>query len=672
MTPFLDSVLRSPFCGRARRALSALAIPWALALLLASAALMMAACGDGAEATPSPEPTLAAPSPPVFQTPTAVAPTVEAAPTPAPEPTPTAQPTPMAPPTPASEGSVVDRLRQNATDFQYAIGKHGGDMTLATVAEPLTFNLAIANDAYSAGVLGYVFEGLTETSWLTDEVEPRLAESWESSDDGLTWTFRLRRDVSWHDGEPFTAHDVDFTFNRIIYNDDVPAADRASFNFRFLNEETGEWEEAPMTVKALDNYTVQCVLPQPFATFLRSMGAAIYPKHILEQYVDDGTFAEVWDIATDPGEIVGTGPYTIESYVVAESVILRRHTDYWLEDDEGNRLPYLEKIVNIVVPDFDAELAAFIAGETDVHGVLGEELERLEPLQSEGNFTIHRRGPQFGFTLVGFNQNPRVNEDTGEPYLDPAKLEWFRQKEFRQAVAYTIDKARIIDEVQQGIGYPQWSPVSPSAGDFHNPDVRRYEYDLDKARELLDGLDWVDTDGDGVREDGDGNPIEFSMVTNAGNSVRERVGEIIRQGMMDAGLGVDYKLIEFGDLVTRITQTFDWEAMIVGLTGGTDPHGGITFWHSGEFLHVWNPNQDEPATDWEAEIDELYVNASTELDRAKRVEYYHRAQEVAAENVPVIYTTLAERLTAVRNIFGNTTPTLYAIWDSRYIYRTDQ
>ena len=328
--------------------------------------------------------------------------------------------------------------------------------------------------------------------------------------------------------------------------------------------------------------------------------------------------------------------------------------------------------MNIVVPDFDAELAAFIAGETDVHGVLGEELERLEPLQREGNFTIHRRGPQFGFTLVGFNQNPGVNEDTGEPYLDPVKLEWFRQKEFRQAVAYTIDKARIIDEVQQGIGYPQWSPVSPSAGDFHNPDVRRYEFDLDKARELLDGLGWVDTDGDGVREDSDGNPIEFSMVTNAGNSVRERVGEIVRQGMTDAGVGVDYKLIEFGDLVTRITQTFDWEAMIVGLTGGTDPHGGITFWHSGEFLHVWNPNQDEPATNWEAEIDELYVKASAELDRAKRVEHYHRAQEIAAENVPVIYTTLAERLTAVRNVFGNTTPTLYAIWDPRYIYRTDQ
>ena len=112
-------------------------------------------------------------------------------------------------------------------------------------------------------------------------------------------------------------------------------------------------------------------------------------------------------------------------------------------------------------------------------------------------------------------------------------------------------------------------------------------------------------------------------------------------------------------------------ALAIG-PAGTDPHGGITFWHSGEPLHVWNPSQEEPATDWEAEIDEMYVKASAELDHAQRVEYYHRAQELAAENVPVVYTTLAERLTAVRNVFGNTTPTLYAIWDARYVYRTDQ
>ena len=146
-------------------------------------------------------------------------------------------------------------------------------------------------------------------------MEPSLAESWERSDDGLTWTFHLRRDVRWHDGQPFTAHDVDFTFNRIIYNHDIPASSRPAFHFRSLDPESGRWEEDPMTVRALDDYTVECVLPVPFAPFLRSMGTAIYPRHILERHVDDGTFVSTWDISTDPAEIIGTGPFTIESYV---------------------------------------------------------------------------------------------------------------------------------------------------------------------------------------------------------------------------------------------------------------------------------------------------------------------------------------------------------------------
>ena len=115
-----------------------------------------------------------------------------------------------------------------------------------------------------------------------------------------------------------------------------------------------------------------------------------------------------------------------------------------------------------------------------------------------------------------------------------------------------------------------------------------------------------------------------------------------------------------------------WEAMVVGFTGGTDPYGGISFWHSSEFFHLWYPNQPEPATEWEALVDHLYIQAGQELDHEMRVELYHYAQEIIAENVPVIYTTLSERLTATRNVFGNTTPTLYGLWDVRYLYRTDQ
>ena len=186
---------------------------WLLTLLAVSSILALAACSEDIESTPVPTST--------------ATPTATSTATPAPTSTPVPEPTRTS--TPVPQASIVDQLRKNAEEFEYATGKHGGTLTFATISEPLTFNLAIANDASSSGVLGYLFEGLTETSWLTDQVEPMLAESWEHSEDGMTWTFHLRDDVRWHDGEPFTAHDVDFTFNRIIYNHDIPrAADRRS------------------------------------------------------------------------------------------------------------------------------------------------------------------------------------------------------------------------------------------------------------------------------------------------------------------------------------------------------------------------------------------------------------------------------------------------------------
>ena len=151
------------------------------------------------------------------------------------------------------------------------------------------------------------------------------------------------RDVSWHDGAPFTAHDVEFTFNRIVYNDDIDSSDRDAFTFRYISEETGEWTEGRMTVTAPDDYTVQFVLPVPFAPFLRSMGNAVYPKHILEPYVDAGTFEDVWDINADPSEVIGTGPFTIAQYAPGNSLTLRRNPGYWMKDSAGNSLPYVDE-----------------------------------------------------------------------------------------------------------------------------------------------------------------------------------------------------------------------------------------------------------------------------------------------------------------------------------------
>ncbi|MCY3646700.1 MAG: ABC transporter substrate-binding protein [Chloroflexi bacterium] len=650
-----------------------------LALLGLVAIVLATACGDD-EVTEAPEtqtPTATAEAPetqtptaaqetPSTETPAAATETPSAAtPTAAAE-TPT--PEPEADP---EDGTTVSQLQAGAAAFEYGIGRHGGTLTVATIAEPLTFNLAIANDASSSGVLSYLFEGLTEISWLTNEVEPLLAESWEASDDGLSWTFRLREDVRWHDGTPFTAHDVEFTFNQIIYNDDIPASARPTFTFRFLDEE-GAWTQAPMTVELIDTYTVRFVLPVPFAPFLRAMGMAIYPSHILEPAVRDGTFVETWDIETDPREIIGTGPFTIDLYEPGTQVVLTRNPDYWLTDDAGESLPYLDSIVQVIVPDLEAELESFLTGESDVYGVPGREFSTLQPLEFEDNFTIHRRGPGFGTTFLVFNMNPGSDPETGEPFLPPEKLRWFRTTAFRQAVSHAIDRDRIIDEVYHGLGYPQWSSISPAAGNFHNPEVRRYPHDTGEANRILDELGWVDQDGDGFREDSDGNPITFTIATNDGNTVRSEVLVRIHENLQAIGIRAEYELRDFGDLVGQLTATFDWEAIVIGLTGGPEPHNGIGVWHSSELLHMWHPNQSVPSTEWEAEIDRLYIEGSQELDRELRYEYYHRAQALAAENAPLIYTVLGERLTAVRNLFGNTTPTLYGLWDIRYLYLLDQ
>ncbi|MDE2898168.1 MAG: ABC transporter substrate-binding protein, partial [Chloroflexota bacterium] len=153
--------------------------------------------------------------------------------------------------------------------------------------------------------------------------------------------------------------------------------------------------------------------------------------------------------------------------------------------------------------------------------------------------------------------------------------------------------------------------------------------------------------------------------------VRLRVLEIIQAGLTSIGIQGDIEVIDFGELVDQLTSSYNWESILIGFGGSSEPHFSISLWHSGESLHLWNPNQSEPATTWEADIDSLFIRGSQELDREQRVRFYHEAQEIAADNVPVVYTTHSERLTAVRNVFGNLTPTLFGLWDVRYVYRTD-
>ena len=522
-------------------------------------------------------------------------------------------------------------------------------MVLSTTSDPRSFNDIIAKETSTTLVTELIFEGLTRTNAATTKVEPHLAKRWEVSDDGLSWTFYLREDVRWNDGEPFTADDVVFTFNDLIYNPDIPSSARDVFTV----------EEQIFHVEKIDDYTVRFTLPVKFAPFLRGMGQAILPQHKLKKIVEEGKFNFSWGIDTSPGEIVGTGPFMLARYDPGQRLVFVRNPHYWKHSPEGDQLPYLDKIIYLIVQNQDIALLKFVDGVTDAYGFRGMDYPLLKPLEKEMNFTVYDLGPDLGSNFLVFNQNRGVHQGTGKPLVDPRKLAWFTDLNFRRAVAHAMDKAKMIEIVKNKLGYPQHSPIGPGAGFFHNPNVPEYDYDLGKAKAILKESGFQDRDQDGIVEDPQGHKVEINLYTNAGNTERMDIGGIIRRDLEKIGLKVNFLPLEFNTLVSKLNATFEWDAIILGLTGGIEPHFGKNVWNSQGQLHLWHPNQESPATQWERRVDELFLQGVQELDEEKRKTYYDEFQTIIAQQLPVIYTVLDARITGVRNKFGNLQPTNY-------------
>ncbi|MBD3246284.1 MAG: ABC transporter substrate-binding protein [Candidatus Omnitrophica bacterium] len=531
----------------------------------------------------------------------------------------------------------------------FAVDRHGGQLVLSALSDPKSFNPIVAKETSTTAITNLIFEGLTTTNGVTLEVEPNLAQSWEVSEDGKIWTFHLREDVVWSDGEPFTSEDVVFTFNKLIYNPDIPTSSRDIFSI----------EGEPFVVETIDAYTVRFVLPGKFAPFLRSMSQEILPEHRLAQVVKEGKFSYHWGLNTGPQDIVGTGPFLLEKYVPGERVIMKRNPRYWKEDADGSRLPYLRRVVYVIVQNGDVAMLKFQEGQIDYLSVRGQDYPILKPKERRGNFTVYETGPAFGSNFLVLNQNRGVNPETGNPYVSEAKLEWFTDVNFRRALAHAIDKQSLVNIVMNGLGVPQYSPMSPSSGYFYNPNVPRNEYNLPRARQLLKEIGIFDRDQDGIAEDEQGREIRFNLFTNAENTQRIQIANILRKDMEALGFKINFVPLAFNQLISKLDSTYDWDAVILGLTGGIEPHFGNNVWQSSGHLHMWYPHQPHPATEWEAEIDRIFDQGVQTLDREKRKELYDRWQVIVAEQQPFIYTVLPMNIFAVRNKFGNLNPTPY-------------
>jgi len=530
-----------------------------------------------------------------------------------------------------------------------ASSKFGGQVVFSTTSDPKSFNDILAKETSTTLVTGHIFEGLTTTNAFTTKVEPHLAERWTVSADGLKWIFYLRKDVVWSDGQPFTADDVVFTFKDLIYNPNIPSSARDIFTI----------DGNIFQVEKVDDYTVTFTLPVKFAPFLRGMGQAILPKHKLKTLVDQGKFNFTWGIDTPPSEIIGTGPFRLTRYDPGQQLVFERNPHYWKVTVQGDRLPYIDRIIYLIVQNQDVSLLKFVEGAADAYRLRGMDYPLLKPMESERKFTVYDLGPATGSNFVVFNQNTGVNPKTKAPYVDAHKSAWFTNIDFRRAVAHAIDKEKMIEIVKNKLGYPQYSPIGPGGGFFHNPDVLKYEYDLAKAKLILEGAGFKDRDGDGVIEDAQGQKVEFNLYTSASSTERIDISGIIRQDLETLGMKVNFMALEFNTLVSKLSSTFEWDAILLGLTGGIEPHFGKNVWNSKGQLHLWYPQQESPATEWEARMDELFLQGVQELEEEKRRVYYDEFQTIVAKNFPVIYTILDARYSAVRDKFENLQPTNY-------------
>jgi peptide/nickel transport system substrate-binding protein len=521
----------------------------------------------------------------------------------------------------------------------------------AILSDPKTFNPALSNE--SPNIFGYVGEGLI-TEDGKGKIQPALAESWLVSPDSKSITFTLKPNLKWSDGAPLTIDDVSFTFNEVYFNEEIPTDTRDILKI-------GKDRKLP-TVKKVGDNQVEFTTPEPFAPFLRTLGISILPAHKLRSTITQKDskgkplFLSTWGINTNPSELVSNGAFMLATYTPGERLVFKKNPYYWRKDTQGRQQPYIEKIVWQIVESTDTSLVQFRSGGLDSYGVSPDFFSLLKKEEQKGDYKIYNGGPSTGTTFMSFNLNQ--GERNGKPLVDPIKSRWFNNVKFRQAIAYGINRQRMINNIYRGLGAPQDSPISvPSPYYFSREQgLPFYNYNPQKAKELFTAAGFKYNEQNKLTDDR-GNLVRFTLITNSGNKIREALGTQIKQDLALIGIEVDFTPIAFSLLIDRIDNSLQWDSLLIGFTGGIEPNDGANFWSVDGGSHLFNlkPQAGKPQianreiADWEKKIDELYIQAAQELNEEKRRKIYIETQKITQENLPCIYLVNALSFSAIKN-----------------------
>jgi len=476
---------------------------------------------------------------------------------------------------------------------------YGDIMVEGSIGDASNLIPLLSSDSTSHEIGGLIYNGLVKYDKNLNIIGD-LAESWDISRDGLVITFHLRHNVRWHDGQPFTAEDVLFTY-QLTVDPRTPTA----YAGDFLKVKKAE---------ALDDYTFRATYDKPFAPALMSWGNAILPRHLLA-----GQDITRTPLARKP---IGTGPYKFKEWITGQKIVLVSNTDYF----EGR--PYIDGYILRIIPDMATMFLELRAG-----GIDRMSLTPLQYTRQTENPLFRRdykkfRYLSFAYTFVGYNiKNPL-----------------FADRRVRQALALAIDKEEIIQGVLLGLGKPATGPFKPGTWAY-NQNVMTFPHNPGKARALLAEAGWLDRDGDGLL-DRDGQPFAFELLVNQGNEVRGKCAEIIQRRLAEIGISVKIRVVEWAAFVNDFINKRRFDATILGWTIPLDP----------DLYDVWHSTKTGPQelnfTSFKnEEVDRLLEKGRSTFNLEERKKCYYRIQEILAEEQPYTFLYVPDALPIIQSRF---------------------
>ena len=518
---------------------------------------------------------------------------------------------------------------------EFVPGKLAGIWNERTSEDPKTFNIVIADgDSTSSSIVGAMQDFLLDYNVITREWEPRCASAEVKIDEAagkLSVIYTLRDDLWWSTYNSdkktkVTSDDLVFWYDKLQGNEELQMT---SYNGQFMMMEDGS--EAHIDIEKIDDLRFAFHFPRIVAEPLLTTNTTIAPRADYENaYIRGGVDAvlDLFNVTADPRTIPSMGEWFLVEYTPGQRLVYERNPDYWNKDKNGLSVPYYERQIIRIIPDTNTSKLIFQQGDLESYGLRPEDLDEI--IGKAGDmYTVFNAEGSLSAPFWTFNQNPDRRD---EPWY-----EWFTQKEFRQAMSCLLNRDRMAAQVYRGLAEPKYD-IFPEPNPFYNENIYlEYRYDVNRAVSLLASIG-MKQDSAGVMRDSRGRAVEFDLIIQTDSTVYTDMASILMDELSKVGIKLNIRVLEFQKVVGMLTGSFDWQTLFISLSGSQIfPSQGSNVWPSSGNLHMWNPSQKSPATDWEKRVDYLYNEGSYTIDQAKAFGYWNEFQEILLEQCPLIY-----------------------------------